>query len=143
MTHCIAYRGGYKYQLKQDYTVTIAIIPPKVVGNDYIALDITGKLFVKAGYAWDGPSGPTIDTLDFMRGSLVHDALYQLMRENLLDHLVYREQADRTLQAICQEDGMGSIRAWWVHHGVRMFADPAADPAIKHPLSHAPKDCTP
>ena len=71
MTQCIAYKGGYKYQLKQDYTVTIAIIPPKVVGNDYIALDI-------------------------MRGSLVHDALYQLMRENLLDHLVYREQADRT-----------------------------------------------
>jgi hypothetical protein len=29
-----------------------------------------------------------------------------------------------------------------VYQGVRWFADPAADPAIDHPLSHAPKDCT-
>jgi len=141
MTHCIVYKGGYKYQLKQDYSVKIEVIPPVPVGNDYIALDAAGNLSLKSGYAWDGPSGPTIDTKNFMRGSLVHDALYQLMRENRLDHLTYREPADRTLQAICKEDGMSSLRAWGVYHGVRLFADPAADPAIKHPLSHAPEDC--
>jgi hypothetical protein len=92
---------------------------------------------------WDGPSGPTIDSLTFMRGSLVHDALYQLMRENHLNHSEYREPADRVLQKICKEDGMWSLRAWWVYHGVRLFADPAADPADKKPVTRAPEGCQP
>ncbi len=31
------------------------------------------------------PNGPTIETKTFMRASLVHDALYQLMREEHLE----------------------------------------------------------
>ena len=65
------------------------------------------------GYGRDGPSGPTLDTRDFIRGSLVHDALYQLMREGLLDHSIHRE------------DGMTALRAWWVYQGVRLFGNPA------------------
>ena len=140
---CIAYNSGYKYQLKETYTVRIPVIPPVAIHTEYISLETTGDLTLKEGYAWDGPSGPTIDTLTFMRGSLLHDALYQLMREGRLDHNVYREAADRTLREICKEDGMWSVRAWWVYHGVRLFADPAADPADERPLTHAPKGCQP
>jgi hypothetical protein len=43
------------------------------------------------GYAWNGPSGPTLDTRNFMRGSLVHDALYQLMREGRMDNGLRRQ----------------------------------------------------
>ena len=143
MTKCIAYKDGYKYQLKQTYAVRIAITPATPIHTEYISLEAPGELTLKEGYAWDGPSGPTIDTPSFMRGSLVHDALYQLMREQHLDHNVYREAADRTLQDICKEDGMWSIRAWWVYHGVRLFADPAADPTDERPLTYAPKDCQP
>ena len=49
-------------------------------------LEITseGELIIRNGYSWDGPSGPTIDTKNFMQGSLIHDALCQLMREIIL-----------------------------------------------------------
>jgi len=141
---CIAYKAGYKYQLKETYTISIPIQPTALIDDlEYLQLDVDGNLTIKAGYAWDGPSGPTIDTPDFMRGSLVHDALYQLMREGRLDHEIYRGTADRILQDICKEDGMWSVRAWWVYQGVRLFADPAADPGSRKPIVRAPKDCEP
>jgi hypothetical protein len=138
---CITYNEGYKYQLKETYKIKIDIKPKTFVDLDYVTLDVDGMLTIKKGYAWDGPSGPTIDTLTFMRGSLVHDALYQLMRENKLEKNSPREQADQILQKICKEDGIWSMRAWWVFQGVRLFADPAADPASKRPAQKAPKDC--
>ena len=90
----IAYKDGYRYQLQEGYSLEISIRPAAAVANDYIALDPQGALRIAKGYAWDGPSGPTLDTRNFMRGSLVHDALYQLMREGLLDHTIHREAAD-------------------------------------------------
>ena len=94
---CIAYRGGYKYQLNQSYTIQTEIKPEEAVDAEYLSLSLDGLLTVKKGYAWDEPSGPTIDTLNFMRGSLVHDALYQLMREGSLDENKWREPADRLI----------------------------------------------
>ena len=138
---CIAYNGGYKYQLKQTYALTIALRPDLNISTDYIALSTEGALTIAKGYAWDGPSGPTLDTASFMRGSLVHDALYQLMRDGHLDRAMHRAAADRLLQTLCKEDGMWSLRAWWVYHGVRLFADPAADPASRRPVAFAPKGC--
>jgi hypothetical protein len=140
---CIAYNDGYKYQLKETYKVVVDIRPAAPIKSEYVDLDIDGNLTIYEGYAWDGPSGPTIDTLNFMRGSLVHDALYQLMRDEYLDRAEYREAADRALQRICKEDGMWSLRAWWVYQGVRLFADPAADPASKRPWIRAPEGCEP
>ena len=138
---CIVYKGGYKYQLKRACSVKIDIQPSIKITSPYIDLDTDGTLTIREGYAWDGPSGPTMDTLNFMRGSLVHDALYQLMREEELDKAVHREKADKILRDICKEDGMSSLRAWWVYQAVRIFGDPAADPAQKRPLTWAPKGC--
>jgi hypothetical protein len=138
---CISYKGGYKYQLKETYTVQIELKPAVNISTEYIKLDTEGNITMTNGYAWDGPSGPTIDTLNFMRGSLIHDALYQLMRENFLDHKYYRKAADITLKKICQEDGMWFLRAWWVYTGVRLFADFAANPSDNKPLTYAPKGC--
>ena len=134
----IAYRGGYKYQLQEGYSLEINIRPAAAVANDYIALDPQGALRIAKGYAWDGPSGPTLDTRNFMRGSLAHDALYQLMREGLLDHTVHREAADRILQSLCREDGMTALRAWWVYQGVCLFGNPASEPAQQRPVLWAP-----
>jgi len=138
---CIAYNDGYKYQLKRDYSQQIDINPNHHIDNDFITLTVTGLLTTKKGYAWDGPSGPTIDTPNFMRGSLVHDALYQLMRESALDKDQNRDSADRLLQKICSEDGMSKIRAWWVYQCVHKFGDPSADPANKRPETWAPWKC--
>ena len=138
---CIAYRGGYKYQLNQSYSIQTEIKPEEVFETDYLSLSLDGLLTVKKGYAWDGPSGPTIDTLNFMRGSLVHDAFYQLMRGRFLDKEEWREPADRLLQSHCKEDGMSSIRAWVVYLGVRFGGGPSADPANAKPVIRASKPC--
>ena len=126
----ITYRRGYKYQLHDEYTDSIPIYPAVSAScrGGYITLSTQGKITIKKGYAWDGPSGPTIDTLNFMRGSLVHDALYQLMREGAIGRVGRRDQADRLLQQMCREDGMSAVRAWWVYWGVRKFGGAAADP---------------
>ena len=134
----IQYRSGYKYQIVEDYVVQLPeLVNVPYCRSEYITL-LNGELRIREGYAWDGPSGPTIDTRNFMRGSLVHDALYQLMRENHLDHDKYRDTCDRILQRICIEDGMWQIRAWWVYQGVRFGAGPAADPINDKPVLHAP-----
>lgn len=139
---CIVYNGGYKYQLKETCSIAdTGIMPPEAIETEYIGLDPAGTLTISAGYAWDGPSGPTVDTRNFMRGSLAHDALYQLMREKLLDHEQYREPADRLLQRLCREDGMWAPRAWWVYQGVRLFGDHSADPATRRPPMYAPGGC--
>ena len=122
----IGYKGGYKYQLQHDYAVRVIIAPDADVTSDFIDLSAAGLLVIKKNYAWDGPSGPTFDTPNFMRGSLVHDALYQLMRQDHLDDKVHRKEADKILKKICREDGMSAIRAEWVYVGVRLGGGPAA-----------------
>ncbi len=138
---CISYKEGYNYQLSEIYTVATDIMPPKAIDTEYIKLNMEGILIISEGYAWDGPSGPTIDTLTFMRGSLVHDAFYQMMRAELLDSDVYRKQADDLLQKICKEDGMWFVRAWVVHMAVRIFGGSSADAANENPVIRAPEDC--
>ena len=133
----IHYRDGYKYQLSEDYTIEVSIKPAQFIFTEYIRLDMDGSLFIKEGYAWDGPSGPTIDTKDSMRGSLVHDALYQLMREGKLDSGSHRKAADRELWRICVEDGMLKIRADAWYAAVRLVASGAAKGGDK-PIITAP-----
>ena len=88
----------------------------------------SGALIVQSKYAWDGPSGPTIDTENFMKASLVHDALYQLMREGSLDRS-YRKRADEILREVCLREGMSKFRAWYVYHAVRMFGGSKVKPS--------------
>lgn len=114
------YTKGYKYQLEEDY-VQRTDIKPKTCGMIHFAkLDIDGTLTIKKGYAWDGPSGPSFDTKSFMRGSLVHDALYQIMTENKLLRS-HQPEADLILKEVCLQDGMSRFRAWYVYKAVRLF----------------------
>lgn len=122
-------RRKYKYTLLEPFSMQLDIFVP--VGGCWglLAIDRSGLLEIRRGYAWDGPSGPTFDTPAFMRGSLVHDALYQLMREGRIPR-TQRKRADEILRAICLEDGMSRVRAQWVYLGVRMGARKAAESAL-------------
>jgi hypothetical protein len=133
----IRYRSGYKYQRVEEYSVAVIIRPAVPIDMDYIALTPDGLLTVKKSYAWDGPSGPTFDTKNFMRGSLVHDALYQLMRDGYLP-ATFREQADLELHRICREAGMSKFRAWYVLLGVRKGAGFSVTPEARKPVLEAP-----
>ena len=134
----IAFREGYKYQLAESYTVKLDFAPPAVIVTEYILFDLDGTMMVMEGYAWDGPSGPTYDSLDSMRGSLVHDAGYQLMREKHLDPTVYRDSFDREFWKMLIEDGMLEILANGWYDGVHLFAASAADPANDKLVIYAP-----
>ena len=119
--------GKYKYQLTESEATQLGEGFTDVIAeNPYIIL-VCGCLMVKEGYAWDGPSGPTVDTLTFLRGSLVHDALYQLIREGLIEKSL-RIEADRLLRRVCLEDGMSRFRAWYVYRMVRAFGKSSVKP---------------
>jgi len=113
------YKKGFKYQLVGDEYYKTGITG-YVIDLKWLTLELDGTLLVKDGYAWDGPSGPTIDTASFMRGSLIHDALYELIRKGHIQPSC-KGIADQILRDICLEDGMWSTRAWWVYKGVTYF----------------------
>ena len=133
----IKYKSGYKYQLHAYYAVKVSLKPPKKFVNPYITISTNGTLLVRRSYAWDGPSGPARDTKNFMRASLVHDALYQLIRKKVLSRK-WRLEADKELKRICLEDGMSNFRAGYVYRAVRMLAGSAASPKNKRKVLTAP-----
>jgi len=136
MTNFIEYKQGYKYQLSKDHASNTGITGYDV-NTQYLRLLPSGILYIDDGYAWDGPSGPAIDTSNFMRGSLVHDAIYQLIRDGHLPSSC-RSEADNLLREHCMEDGMSWVRAWWVHKAVKYFARKAALPSRGRTIKKAP-----
>lgn len=135
----IKYRADYKYQLANDYTIHISITPRENIETDFIDLDINGNLLIKRGYAWDGPSGPVVDTEENMRASLVHDALYQLMRVRVLSAYSYRKAADKIFKEICIDDGVSHFRASAYYKALRQYGKPAASPQNKKKVHRAPR----
>lgn len=119
--------GNWKYRLLDDESFATGIEIPIEATTQFITMQTNGELLVRKGYAWDGPSGPTIDTKSFMRGSLFHDVGYQLMREAKvpIDRL---KLFDQLLVDICELDGMWSWRRRWVYRGVRIGGGPHANP---------------
>ena len=116
----IQFKKGYKYQLFKMYKIKTDIKPVKNVKTHFLSLNTDGLLIIKRGYSWDGASGGAIDTKNFMRASLVHDCLYQLITMRKIKRSC-RKQADLLLQAICREDKMSKFRAWYVYRAVRRF----------------------
>jgi hypothetical protein len=134
----IKFRSGYKYQLAADYHIATSIKPPKPIDTDFIDLGVDGNLTVKSGYAWDGTSGPVVDTDRNLRASLVHDALYQLMRQRELKQRAFKNKADRLFQKLCKEDGVPSSVALVYYQALKKLGKPAADPKHAKKVKTAP-----
>ena len=133
----IEYKSGYKYQLVSTYKVSIPLLLAGSIQTQFITLTMEGLLTVRSGYAWDGPTW-LADTKNAMRASLVHDALYQLMRSGRLDLNLHRNNADKLFRVICREDGMGYLKAFIAYRGLFLFARSAADPKNQKPIIIAP-----
>lgn len=123
----------YKYQTLKDAFFETGIKPlarhTNGYDSPYLAVDGEGVVTVKAGYAWDGASGPTIDTKDSMRASLAHDALYNLMRDGVLPRSASaRKKADEFFHRLLREDGMGLLRSKLWLAGVRVGGRSSASP---------------
>ena len=132
----IKYREGYKYQLWESFSVKTALLSYDIETH-FIKLSPDGMLLLRAGYASDGPSGPTWDTKDSLPGAFVHDAGYQLIREGLLP-LGYRGYFDELFYDILRECGMSAIRAWLWRKAVVGFARDAALPENDRKVLTAP-----
>lgn len=116
-------RSEYRHQVAVQEVTQTEITGHHIV-TEYIKLLPSGLLFIKKGYAWDGATFfPDIKSI--MTASLIHDALYQLMREKLLPQSK-REAADIELIKICKKKGMLAPVRWAVYKAVRIFAASAA-----------------
>jgi len=122
----IRYRDlpNWKYQLLQDWHTNTAVKGFNI-DNPMFTLLEDGRLTVRRGYAWDGPSGPTIDTKSFMRASVVHDVFYQCLREGKLPPS-RRKLADQELIRYAKLDGMNPVRRFYAYWSLRAFAGRAA-----------------
>jgi hypothetical protein len=117
--------SGYKYQTVERAVFKTPIINAAAMIPGFVELLQDGTLTVFPGYAWDGASGPTIDTKSSMRASLVHDAFYQLMRAGKLGQ-EWRGVVDQVLYQLCVADGMWKLRAKTWLWALRSFAGHAA-----------------
>ena len=81
-----------------------------------------GILVLSSGYTWDGASGPVLDTKNFLRASLVHDALFDLLkyggmpRENL-------PQVNALFIQLAIEDGVSKLRTSIASWGLRVLGE--------------------
>ena len=128
----IHYKSGYKYQtVNSPVRIKLQDLKPvKVIHAPFATLTKDGILVIRASYAWDGPSGPTIDTKNFMLGSLIHDCLYELIRNEFLPHYFWKD-SDRELDHVNELCGMSRIRRWWVRKGLAIANGRAALPKNK------------
>jgi hypothetical protein len=129
----------YKYRLTRDFSASV----PELLGlaaealarydDQYLSLVFQSMplLTVRAGYAWNGASGPTLDTDATMDASLVHDSLYQITRLGVLPSSA-RKPADRAFRRILLEDGMHPWRAAIWYYGVRLCGFRAARGMARH-----------
>jgi len=83
----LRYTTGYKYRTHEAFWVFTNYRPAVELTLGRITLTREGLLFVSAGYSSDGPSGPTLDTPDFMPGATgFHDPIYELLRNGVMDN---------------------------------------------------------
>lgn len=117
------YTSGYKYQLKKDITFSL---PPEYEGisvkTDYIELSYR-EVKIKRGYAYNGASGPTVDTKNSMRPTAFHDAMYQLLAAGLIPREL-KGLVDELFKELLRQDGMSKIRSSIWYQGVdKLSAD--------------------
>jgi len=140
------YKSGYKYITQDHFMVVISVssryLPRSVIfkpqdqsrltlqyyESNFLRLSRlknSGKccLFISKGYAWDGISGGR-DTKKNMIPSLVHDALYQLIREGALSKS-FRKNADDIFRDLGKRMGANLVSGLY-YRIVRLFGSRAA-----------------
>jgi len=133
------WRGGYKYQVAETFSVETKITPVEPIITHFISLTLTGLLTVTKGYAWDGASGPAFDReidlfffkiklTDTQVPSCVHDALAQLMRQELLP-LEWLPYVNQLLDTMLKERRMTWLRRQVWKHGLWLTAGSFASPS--------------
>lgn len=111
------YIEGIKYVLAEDYSVQTPVIGEHV-DSKWFTLTPDGRLTVREGFAWDGASGPTIDTPASMVPSLVHDVFCICMRDGRLSYARWQPTVNAFFYSQLRAAGMPAWRARIWHAGV-------------------------
>ena len=120
LAELVSYFDGYKYALSEDYEHRLSFDSEASILSGKIELE-GDLLILRSGFGWDGASGPAIDTKDSLRASAVHDALWQLMDERMLDPELYKRLVDYEFSKILEEDGVPVVIRWAMHRAVRSY----------------------
>lgn len=131
------YKGKAKYQLVEDYVIDIEFSWAVDIEADLVKLAANGMLTVRTGFAWDGVTGLAFDTRNFMRASLVHDALYHLMRQTGTNPKLH-EKADELFLNIAKLDGVNPLRARAHYTSLYLARKTGLMPGKKRPVYTAP-----
>lgn len=137
---------SYRFQLTQTLTCQTGITvhgqsvesasEPGSDGLPFVRLDAEGNLAIHARYSWDGPSFIPGHARRMIRGSLVHDALYQLIRDGCfpvaegIRGIVARE-ADILMRKLFLADGTPAVLAWFFYAVIRLFGRRFEEPGSK------------
>lgn len=117
----LKYIGGFKFQIIEDFIISIeGLNLDRDIKHEFMEFYTDGTLILKRGFAWDGPSGMTIQTKNSMIPSAVHDALYRLIRYGYLP-LTFKPISDKIFYKLLLRYGMHPWRAYVWFLSVRLF----------------------
>lgn len=119
------YTNGYKYQIREEMRFAL---PSEFQGVDITTDWITLRdciLTIRRGYAYNGASGPTVDTKNSMRATAFHDAMYQLMCEEMLIR-EFKPLVDELFRELLRQDGMSAFRSAAWHRAVKKMGASAS-----------------
>ena len=103
---------GYKYLVAEVYRCAVPELVGVTVDTSWFTIQ-GGELVVQPGYAWNGASGPAIDTPITMQASLVHDVGYQCVRAGFLT-VAFRGTFDAILWRLMRpKAGASKLTAAW------------------------------
>lgn len=115
----------WKYQVGEYFRIQTGLLGVSII-TEYVSLDSDGLLRIKVYYAWNGSNWSS--DKHAMIASLVHDALYQLMRLGMISRVIFRKQADALYRDICVAEGMSKIEAGIRYRSLRWFGKSATYP---------------
>lgn len=119
------YKSGYRYVSQEAVLVDVGAELHAPLNSPFASI-AAEKLCVMSKYAWDGASFTPFLWLGtptaWLTPSLVHDALYQLIREGLLDRQ-YRAAADRLFREMLLAREVWPVVAWVAYWSVRVFGN--------------------
>ena len=139
----LLYRAHYKYRFEREFRVRLPkkaqplcdwsfIIPSIDGGPPWVQLRTDRWMIFRAGYCYDGPSGPTKDSPCSMGPAAFHDGCYQGARlSKLPQDEDLRELCDDVFKDYLIHDGMSDERAELWYQGVQLGAGYAWKPQLE------------
>jgi len=118
----VKYKHGFRFYLAEDFSLKIDDLPDENVLPLYKIAMSKGMLTISKGYMWDrGFRGK-----EFIRGTLVHEALYQLIRLGYLPY-EWRKKSNEIYYSLLVDDGAPKLFAWLLKKCADLFGNVASN----------------